>query len=202
MTTTIDLARRAEDWISIYSNAEHLRRTAHWLRVLEPEASLALLLAGLTHDIERAFPGPDRIDFDARLGPADPDYNRHHAERSARIVTAWLREEGAPDDLIVEVGRLIRAHEDGGWPEADLLQAADSLSFLDVNGDLLLSWLPTRRYHTGPAEAREKLHYTIERIRLGRARELALSMYQRELARINAYEVAAKDRIASAEEPS
>lgn len=190
MIAAADLFQRAGDWISIYSNADHLRQAVHWLRVLEPDASLALLLAALTHDMERAFPGPDRIDFDARLGPADPGYNRHHAERSARLVADWLRAEGAPDDLIVEVGRLIRAHEDGGWPEADLLQAADSLSFLEVNGDLLRSWLPNRRYHTGPAEAREKLHYTYERIRIGRARELAWPMYQRELARIDADEAA------------
>jgi hypothetical protein len=37
-------------------NAAHLRRTADWIRVLAPTASLAVLLAGLTHDMERAYP--------------------------------------------------------------------------------------------------------------------------------------------------
>ena len=202
MNSADDLLQRAEEWIAIYANAEHLRQTAHWLRVLAPDASPALLLAALTHDIERAFPGPDRIDFDARLGPADPAYNRHHAERSARVVADWLRGAGASDDLIVEVARLIRAHEDGGWPEADLLQAADSLSFLDVNVDLLLSWLPGRKYQTGPDEARAKLRYTVERIRVPRARELALPMYQNGLARIDAYEAAERNRTAGVEGPA
>jgi hypothetical protein len=30
-----------------------------------------------------------------------------------------------------ELKALVRAHEDGGWPEVDLIQAADSLSFLE-----------------------------------------------------------------------
>jgi hypothetical protein len=188
MIDQTQLLRRADDWLASYANAEHLRRTTDWLRILEPNASTALLLAGLTHDMERAVPGLDRIDYDARHGPNDPSYNRHHALRSARVVSAWLREQGAPEALIADVARLIGAHEDGGWPEADLLQAADSLSFLDVNVDLLLSWLPMRKYHTGPAEAREKLDYTFDRIRVSWARDLARPLYDRALQRLAEYE--------------
>jgi hypothetical protein len=187
MIDQAELLSRADRWLDGYANAEHLRRTADWLRVLDPNASLALVLAGLTHDMERAVPGPDRIDYDARHGQSDPTYNRHHAARSAQIVSAWLREQEAPDDLIAAVSRLIQAHEDGGWPEADLLQAADSLSFLEVNVDLLLSWLPTRRYHTGPAEAREKLDYTFNRIQIARARNLARPLYDRARQRLAEY---------------
>jgi hypothetical protein len=182
-----ELLRRADVWLDSYANAAHLRRTVDWLRVLDPAASLALILAGLTHDMERAVLGPDRIDYDARHGPSDPTYNRHHATRSARIVSTWLREQGAAEALIAEVARLIEAHEDGGWPEANLLQAADSLSFLEVNVDLLLSWLPTRRFHTGPAEAREKLDYTFHRIQVARARDLARPLYDRALERLEEY---------------
>jgi hypothetical protein len=187
MIDQTDLFRRVDRWLDSYSNAEHLRRTADWLRLLDPNASPALILAGLTHDMERAVPGSDRVDYDARHGPDDPTYNRHHSARSARIVSVWLRENEAPNDLIAAVARLIEAHEDGGWPEADLLQAADSLSFLDVNVDLLLSWLPTRRNHTGPREARQKLDYTFERIRVARARDLARPLYERALQRLAEY---------------
>lgn len=187
MIDQAELFRRAEAWIATYGNAEHLRRTVRWLRVLDPASAPALLLAGLLHDMERAVPGPDRVDYDARRGPGDRTYNRHHAARSARIVGEWLRAQGAAPDVIDAVARLIEVHEDGGWPEADLLQAADSLSFLGVNVDLLLSWLPTRKYHTGPAEAREKLDYTLERIRVPRARELALPLYRRAVERLDAY---------------
>lgn len=181
------LLLRADAWIDMYDNADHLRRTADWIRVLAPDASLAVLLAGLTHDMERAYPGPDRIDFDARKGPADPAYNRQHSERSARIVGAWLREQEAPEGLIAEVSRLVAVHEDGGWPEADLLHAADSISYLEVNVDLLLSWLPTRKCYVGPAEARAKIDDTFDRIAFPRARELARPLYDRGLERVAEY---------------
>ena len=84
--------------------------------------------------MERAFPGPDQP---IALTLGDPDYEHAHAARSARIVGDWLREQGASAVLIGEVERLIRAHETGGWPEADLVQAADSLSFLEMNIDLV-----------------------------------------------------------------
>ena len=65
-----------------YSYAEHLVKTESWLLQLQPEASEALCLAALTHDMERAFPGPDSP---KALSGVDHVYNRAHSERSARI---------------------------------------------------------------------------------------------------------------------
>jgi hypothetical protein len=48
-------------------------------------------LAALTHDMERAFPGPDSPVLDSL---DDPVYERLHSERSARIVTEWLASHG------------------------------------------------------------------------------------------------------------
>ena len=85
---------RATRWIEPYWNAEHLRRTADWLLVLDPDAAEALRLAALTHDMERHFPGGPEQDLS--ISPAaDTEYRRQHSERSARIVSEWLREEGA-----------------------------------------------------------------------------------------------------------
>jgi len=53
MTDLPELLRRADAWIADYANAEHLCRTVDWLRVLAPEASPALVLAALTHDIAK-----------------------------------------------------------------------------------------------------------------------------------------------------
>jgi hypothetical protein len=185
MTEPLDLLARADAWISMYDNADHLRRTADYIRLLDPNASLAVQLAGLTHDMERAYPGPDRIDWDARKGPADYEYHRQHAERSARIVGGWLEEQGASEELIERVSRLVAAHEFGGWPEANLLEAADCVSYLEVNVDLLLGWLPTRTCYVGPAEARAKIDNTLERIKLPSARELALPLHRRGLERVD-----------------
>ena len=188
MTPDADILRRADTWIAPYWNADHLRRTADWLRVLAPGTSTAMLLAALTHDIERHFPAPDAPTFDARRGPADPDYRRRHAERSARIVGDWLRGQGVDEQLVHDTTALITVHEDGGWPEADLLQAADSLSFLEVNVDRFLARIPTRQNGLGPDEVRAQFQHMLDRIRVPAARELAHPLYEAAVARVDAYE--------------
>ncbi|MBA2384480.1 MAG: DUF4202 domain-containing protein, partial [Actinobacteria bacterium] len=71
---------RAGGWIEPYWNAKHLRRTADWLLVLEPDASETLQLAALTHDMERHFPGGPVPDL--TVPPeADLAYRRVHSER-------------------------------------------------------------------------------------------------------------------------
>lgn len=187
MTTTDELIWRADEWIAGYWNADHLRRTVHWLRVLDPGVSDALVLAALTHDMERAFPGPDMPVQDARRGP-DPEYNRRHQERSARIVGEWLRQQGAGESLVAEVEQLIAVHEEGGWPEADLLQAADSLSFLEVNVDLFIAYAATGKHNYGPAEARSRVRHMYDRIRLASARRLAGPLLDAAMARFDEFE--------------
>jgi hypothetical protein len=183
-----DLVAEAETWIQVSWQAEHLRRTADWLRMLAPDASLALVLAALTHDMERAYPGPDAPVFDARRGPADPDYLRRHQERSAAIVADWLKGRGCGEELVAEVVALVAVHEEGGSPEADLLQAADSLSFLEVNVGLFLERIPTRSHHVGPEEARAQFRYMYERIKVASARALARQMYEAAMARVGEIE--------------
>ena len=149
-------------------NRHHLLRALEWLDHLAPASSEGVRLATLTHDMERAFPGPDSPEM---VGLDDPHYNQLHCERSARIVTAWLRDQAAPEPLVREVERLILAHETGGWPEADLVQAADSLSFLDTNVDLFLGFIRSGRF---PADAvRWKFEHTYDRIKVPHARAIA-----------------------------
>jgi Domain of unknown function (DUF4202) len=170
------LEERALEWIEPYWNAEHLRRTRDWLLELEPGASEALRLAALTHDIERHFPGGP-VD-DLSVAPEeDLEYRRLHSERSARFVIEWLADEGADVTLSVEVERLILAHEVGGDADEDLLQAADSLSFLEVNVDLPAKWAAEGRCSL--ARGIDQHRWMLERIRVPRARALAEPLYRR-----------------------
>jgi hypothetical protein len=164
------LERAALEWIASYWNAEHLVRTRDWLLDLDRDAGLALRLAALTHDIERNIPGGPAPD------PADPEYARVHAERSARIVGEWLAANGAPEELAAEVSRLVAAHEVGGWPEADLLQAADSLSFLEVNATRPAAWVRDGRCDS--AQARARLHGMRDRIAVKQAQETATRLLE------------------------
>ena len=175
------LYSRVVEWVTQnYSNAEHLVKTEAWLLELQPEAPLTLRLAALTHDMERAFPGPDSP---KALSGVDHAYNRAHSERSATIVDAFLREQGAEDRLREDVMVLIRAHEYGGWPQADLLQAADSLSFLEVNIPLFLRSIGGDQEKW--EQVRVKFVWMYERIQIERARLLAGPLYASALERLN-----------------
>jgi len=179
------LIAAARDWvIQCYPyNRDHLIRALEWLDTIEPRATEAVRLATLTHDMERAFPG---VDQPVMVRLVDPDYLKAHSERSARIVGAWLRHQGAADAFVIEVERLILAHESGGGPDADLVQAADSLSFLDTNIDLFLGFVRSGRFSV--AEVRDKFNEMYERIRVPRARTLAAPLVAAASARLTALE--------------
>lgn len=175
------LEERVLDWIAPYWNRHHLVRTRDWVLALEPEASEALRIAALTHDIERHFAGGPRLDM-ATQRPGDEAYNREHSERSAHIVSEWLRKEETDAALVDEVRRLVLAHEVGGWHEADVLQAADSISWLETNQDVARAWV--REGRCDEEWAREKHDWSFERIRIERARELARPFYEEAVASV------------------
>jgi hypothetical protein len=175
----VTLEQRALEWIEPYWNAEHLRRTRDWLLELDPDASEALRIAALTHDIERHFPGGPTNDLSV-APEADMEYRRLHSERSARLVRDWLSEQGADPLLVSNVERLIVAHEVGGGAEEDLLQAADSLSFLEVNVDLPAKWVAEGRCSL--VRGIDQHRWMYERIRVAKARDLARPLYEKVMA--------------------
>jgi hypothetical protein len=76
----------------------------------------------------------------------------------------------------------VLVHEDGGWPEANLVQAADSLSFLDTNVDLFLGMVRSGKRSFD--EVQIKFDYTYERIQVPQAREMALPLYKKAKAKL------------------
>jgi hypothetical protein len=167
-----ELERAAELWIADYVQAEHLRRTRDWVVTLDPAAGEQLRVAALTHDIERREPGsPDPWQHDW----GDPRYVLEHSARSARMVAAWLEARDADREYIAAVERLILHHEIGGYPEADLLQAADSLSFLEVNRERPRKWVEEGRCDVASAQA--KLDLMRDRIAVAAARGPAEALH-------------------------
>ena len=159
-------------------NSTHLVKSLEWLDRIAPAASEPVRLATLTHDMERAFGGPDAIPIVMN----DRAYEKAHSDRSARIVGEWLRANGAAPDLVHEVEDLIRVHEWGGWPDADLVQAADSLSFLETNIDLMASFVKSGK-HTIAVIA-SKIDQMYARIQIPAATELARPMWEQAKARL------------------
>lgn len=173
------LEMKAISWLDGFYQLEHLLCTRAWVTALSPAAPPALRFAALVHDAERFFPGgPTSMPTD---GFDDCDYLFAHSLRSADIVQAWLA-DAAPDHdaaFTRQVRKFILRHELGGNSEEDLLQAADSLSFLDIYDWLVIEWV--RDGHYSAAQAREKLDWSVERIRLPTARRLALPLYAKSL---------------------
>jgi hypothetical protein len=169
----------ALEWIGSYWNAQHLVRTRDWVMSLHPRADAALRIAALTHDIERQVAGGPRA-----MGKSfsDPGFLREHSARSADVVGEWLAEHGADGGLIEAVRALVLAHETGGWADADVLQAADSLSFLELNPELPARWVREGRATVEEAEA--KLVWMHDRIRVDDARRIAAPLRDRAIERL------------------
>ena len=164
----------ARQWVAekYAYNRTHLLKSLDWLDRIAPDAAEAVRLATLTHDMERAFGGPDAIPILMN----DREYERAHSERSARIVGEWLRANGAAADLVSDVQALIRVHEWGGSAEADLVQAADSLSFLETNIDLMLGLAASGRYTSENIAVKIRAMY--DRIRVPSAKQLARPLWE------------------------
>ena len=116
-------------------------------------------------------------------GPPAQEYLRAHSERSAQIVGAWLKSQGASPELEDDVRQLILLHEVGGSPAADVLQAADSISFLETLSDVVVSWI--RSGECSAEKAKEKHDWMLDRIRIEPARARAQPFYERAVSQID-----------------
>ena len=166
----IRLRKLALDWIPQYYDGKHLLRTGDWLLALAPDAPEPLVIAAVTHDIERAVPGGPILDKQHTPWD-DVAYNTAHCTRSAAVVATWLFDRGASESFIRGVQQPICEHEFGGSPEGDLIQAADSISFLETNGPLVVKWI--KNGECSLEKGREKMQWMCDRVRLERARDAA-----------------------------
>ena len=174
------LEHAAVDWLDGFYQLEHLLCARKWAMELLPSASQELRFAALVHDAERYFPGgPTSTPTN---GFDDADYLFAHSKRSADIVEAWLaRQHPRPEaGFIRRVRALILRHELGGNFEEDVLQAADSLSFVEVYDWLAIEWVRSGLYPI--ADVRAKWDWMIERIRISSAVRSALPFYARTMA--------------------
>lgn len=130
-------------------------------------------IAALTHDIERNFPGgpPQSPDLPAN----DHSYRDAHQARSVEIVSAWLVEQGRAD-LVRSVSEIVGIHEWGGSPDADLVQAADSISFLETTARDAPGWVREGRYSR--ERTIDQITWMYDRIRLPRAQALARPFFE------------------------
>src|SRR5690606_31205378 len=127
-----------------------------WVLRLESEASLAVQLAALLHDVGRLLTESDR-----RIEHHAQDYvalHSAHAAQGAKLAARLLRRAGVPASLARHVAQLVRAHEGPCRdPELTLLNEADALSFFSLNASGFV------RYY-GLRHTQRKVRYTLDRL--------------------------------------
>jgi hypothetical protein len=113
-------------------------RVSHWLLRLAPDASETVRLAAAGHTLRRWDIPRDRYPHDTAGYHA---WRHATASHSAQVADALLRPIGYPDELILRVGRLVRREDCPRDPDAQLLEDADCLAFLELKlVDYLHQW--------------------------------------------------------------
>lgn len=128
--------------LNILDNSElrlertHAKNTLYWVKKLKPNASLALQIAALAHDIERGNLNRYKEgDFNSHQ-----EYKKAHSERGAEILNEILKKHNINSKIIDGATKLVRLHEVGGNEDADILMDADSISFFDNNLEFYISY--------------------------------------------------------------
>lgn len=147
---------------------DHHQRTVAWIKWLKPDADETLLVAGMLHDIERAFNG------DWKAGSIDEDMLTKHQQLSSSEAEKFLIREHASSDVIAVVTDLILNHETGGTQNQNVLCDSDCLAWLEEKAPR-----NALKYKAQGNEDmfRDKLNSVLSRIHSPRARAKAEELY-------------------------
>lgn len=154
------------------TTAKHLVNTVDWVKTLDPHADEAMLIAALSHDLERAF-ADKKIDVVFN----DPKYLDFHQKKSADAISDFLKKELAPKAMIKRVYEMVLKHEMGGTEEQNLIKDADSLSFFDRDMNNFIN----KYKDDGKDRIKAKFDWMYDRITSEKAKKLAAPMYERAL---------------------
>lgn len=145
----------------VRADHDHAIDAWRWALRLRPDASLALQVAALFHDVERL-----KTEAHERREHRAADYDafkQAHARAGALLTRRALTSAGTDPGTIAQVEALVAEHERPGDGAADpeeraLLSDADALSFFSLNASGFLDYY-------GPAHTRTKIAYTLRRLR-------------------------------------
>lgn len=149
----------------VRADLDHALDTWQWVLRLAPDASLAVQLAALFHDVERLESEADR-----RVEHHAPDYQAFkdaHARRGGELASEVLRQAGIDEATTEKVRTLVSVHERrSDDPDVALLVDADGLSFFSLNSPGYVDYF-------GLDQAARKVRWTLARLGPPGLRELA-----------------------------
>jgi len=157
---------------------KHFDHTVHWITILKPNADDALLIAAVSHDIERAYRKDDMLENYGKLDYSDDRFIGPHQIRGAQIIADFLKSQGAQALLIERVSHLVSKHEVGGDEDQNILKDADSISFFECNADRFISH---KVKQVGKEKVKAKFEWMFNRITTEKARDIARPMYENAL---------------------
>jgi hypothetical protein len=141
----------------VHADYNHALDVWQWVLRLDANASLALQLAALFHDVERLA-----SEADERVEHLAADYQQFkdaHAARGAEMTRATLAEAGVGEGVRERVAGIVASHErQSDDAEVALLNDADALSFFSLNANGYLGYF-------GEEQTRRKVAYTWNRLR-------------------------------------
>jgi hypothetical protein len=143
----------------VRADYEHALDVWQWVLRLDPDATRALQLAALFHDIERLTSEPDE-----RMEQHATDYQAFkdaHAEVGASLAGVTARAAGIDGADCLGIQELILGHErpagEARSEAAELLGDADALSFFSLNSRGFADYY-------GPEHTSRKVRYTLGRM--------------------------------------
>lgn len=132
----------------------HSKSVRNWVLKLKPDASEALQIAALAHDIDRGINGKEKIKNIDKF--RWEQVKGIHGKRSAKIICDILKKYKYDKKIIDRVKYLVERHEVGGDEDAEVLKDADGISFFDYNVYFHFRDL-------GKEKTIEKIRYTFKR---------------------------------------
>ena len=163
--------------------ANHVLRTVHWLKELRPDADEVLLIAAVSHDVERALSDHKAYDKVTKYekGFRSDEHLTYHQQEGARIIGVYLEQIGADERTIERVRKLVSRHETGGDDDQNLLKDADSISFFE---NVVEHFVTRKVSETGKDKVREKFDWMYDRITSDQAKALAQQGYRKSIEKL------------------
>lgn len=156
---------------------KHLEKTVKWMKKIKPDADEAMLVAAISHDIERAFRENlinDKIK-NSDKGFMSEEHLDFHQQKGAEIMGNYLKSIGASDEVTDRVKMLISKHEVGGNDDQNTLKDADSVSFFETNAKNFVKKFVDV---VGKDKVKDKFDWMFNRITNDKAKGFAQSMYE------------------------
>ena len=163
---------------NMQSQIKHLLRTAYWVKFLYPKANEALLVAAISHDIDKVFRKPGYYENMVRSnkGFLKKESIIEHPKRCSKIMEGFLKRNKVKKELIFKIKDFIEKYEIGGNKEQNILKDANSLSFFENNVDVFLS---LKKWGSNKQNIRDKFDWMYSRITSRKAKSIAKPWYEK-----------------------